>query len=86
MTVRGRQTKSRRARVRDPFTVWKDHVRAEQDPDRRDLLIEAGKDAGYCDRRGRIIDPNITPEQRGNATMNDSIRRAAGRTPRDDAD
>jgi hypothetical protein len=80
MGERGRQSKSRRARVdrRDPFEVWKERVRAEQDPDRKDAIIEAGVEAGFCDKRGRIIDPDASSHE----ALNDEIRIAAGRRPR----
>lgn len=84
MTIRGRQSKSRRSRVddRDPFDVWRSNVQAETDEERRDLLVEAGIEAGFCDRHGRVLDPNALPHQ----ALNDEIRRAAGRTPRSDGD
>jgi hypothetical protein len=63
-----------------PFELWRDHVQAEEDDDRREALIDAGQDAGFCDARGRIIDPDSTPKERGHAEVNEAIRAAhAGR-------
>ena len=82
MTLRGRQSKRRRARVddRDPFEVWRSHVQSETDPDRREAIIEAGRDHGWVGPNGEVLDPSMSPEQRAHATMNSAIRRAsAGR-------
>jgi len=81
VTLRGARSKSKQAALAahahpladaSPFDQWAHSVQAEQDPVRRDLLIEFGQSEGWVGPDGEVLDPDATGADRLNA----DIRRA----------
>jgi hypothetical protein len=77
--------KSKLARVRthplgnyaSRFEYWQYSVQREDDPDRRDVLVEYGQSQGWVGPSGEVLDPNATTAERFNA----AIRAAARHVP-----
>jgi hypothetical protein len=74
--MRGARSRKLRKPGPTPFELWQQHVQDETDPDRKEALVEAGFDAGFCDREGRVI---VQPSKDDRAPMFNSWLRREGR-------